>query len=171
MKYFFFIILVSSLLFSACDSNVQLAKKNCYKLMDEITKADTENWTEQDFYTELNGLKVDRDRLISMLETKESIDREIIQDLQVFMDGFTTISQQKKAFVSNIKARKKLIKRVSKLKNDIDKDLGKKETYFDKVKKEENNWKAISKEYEAFVDSVNDLHKLFGSIRLNLMQQ
>lgn len=171
MKYFFFIILVSSLLFSACDSNVQLAKKNCYKLMDEITKADTENWTEQDFYTELNGLKVDRDRLISMLETKESIDREIIQDLQVFMDGFTTISQQKKAFVSNIKARKKMMKRVSKLKNDIDKDLGKKETYFDKVKKEENNWKAISKEYEAFVDSVNDLHKLFGSIRLNLMQQ
>lgn len=139
--------------------------------MDEITKADTENWTEQDFYTELNGLKVDRDRLISMLETKESIDREIIQDLQVFMDGFTTISQQKKAFVSNIKARKKMMKRVSKLKNDIDKDLGKKETYFDKVKKEENNWKAISKEYEAFVDSVNDLHKLFGSIRLNLMQQ
>lgn len=139
--------------------------------MDEITKANTENWTEQDFYTELNGLKVDRDRLISMLETKESIDREIIQDLQVFMDGFTTISQQKKAFVSNIKARKKLMKRVSKLKNDIDKDLGKKETYFDKVKKEENNWKAISKEYDAFVDSVNDLHKLFGSIRLNLMQQ
>ena len=49
--------------------------------------------------------------------------------------------------------------------------MGKKETYFDKVKKEENNWKAISKEYEAFVDAVSDLQKQFGSIRLNLMQQ
>lgn len=139
--------------------------------MDEINKADTENWTEQDFYTELNGLKVDRDRLLSILESKESVDREIIQDLQKFMDGFTTISQQKKAFVSNIKARKKILKRVTKLKNDIDKDLGKKETYFDKVKKEENNWKAISKEYEAFIDTVKDLQKQFASIRLNLMQQ
>jgi hypothetical protein len=171
MKYFFSLLIVVSFLFYACNSNEKLAKEKCNSLVEEITKADKENWTEQDFYTEINGLKVDRDRLISITESKESIDKETIQDLQVFMDGFTTISQQKKAFVSNIKARKKLLKRVAKLKHDMDKDLGKKETYFDKVKKEEINWKAISKEYKAFENTVKDLHKQFGSIRLNLIRQ
>lgn len=171
MKYFFFILIALSFLFFACNSNEKLAKEKCNSLVDEITKADKENWTEQDFYTEINGLKVDRDRLVSIAETKESITKETIQDLQAFMDGFTTISQQKKAFVNNIKARKKLLKRITKLKHDMDKDLGKKETYFDKVKKEEISWKAISKEYKAFVDTVKNLQKKFGSIRLNLIRQ